>query len=365
MRVLGFMSGTSLDGVDAAIIATDGERIDGFGPAVLLPFTAGERAALSAATEDAVRTDGRTRPASFDAAEAVLLDVHVRAARAVLGQDGAGSIDLIGFHGQTVIHRPARGLSIQLGDAGALARALGVPVIADLRQADLEAGGQGAPLVPVYHAALAPLIGAELPIAFLNVGGVANLSWLGRDGGMIAFDTGPGNGLIDLMVQARGVGRYDDGGRLAASGAVDAAALATLLGARYFAQAGPKSLDRHDFPLDAVAGLSTEDAAATLTAFTAEAVALAARRLPEPPLRWLVCGGGRHNPALMRALNARLGACESTDAHGLRGDFIEAEAMAYLAARSVRGLPLTFPTTTGVARPTPGGRRWDPLPGEA
>lgn len=361
MRVLGFMSGTSLDGVDAAILSTDGEAIASFGPTELLPFSADERAALIAATQDALEADGGgERPASYTRAEAIILDVHLRAARTVLARADAGPIDLIGFHGQTVLHRPDRGLTIQLGDPAALAGALGVPVIAYLRQADVAAGGQGAPLVPIYHAALANMIGAERPVAFLNVGGVANLSWLGRDGAMIAFDTGPGNGLIDLLVQSRGAGRYDEGGRLAAAGRAHHAIVEALLASPYFTRAGPKSLDRHDFSIEAVAALSTQDAAATLIAFTAEAVARGAATLPAAPTRWIVCGGGRHNPELMRALGARLGRCEPADALGLRGDFIEAEAMAFIAARSVRGLPVTFPGTTGAAHPLTAGRRWDP-----
>lgn len=361
MRVLGFMSGTSLDGVDAAIIDTDGERITRFGPVTLLPFDADERTLLVEATEDAVRWNGQgERPDSFAAAEAVVLDAHVRAARSVLEREPGGAVDLVGFHGQTVLHRPDRRLTVQLGDPGALATAAGVPVVADLRQADLAAGGQGAPLVPVYHAALAQVIGAQPPIAFLNVGGVANLSFLSSDGAMIAFDTGPGNGMIDLMVQEREAGRYDDGGRLAAAGRVDAVALERLLDSPYFEKLGAKSLDRYDFPLEAVADLSIKDAAATLVAFTAEAVARGAASLPETPGRWIVCGGGRHNPTLMRALEERLGRCESADASGLRGDFIEAEAMAYLAARSVGGLPITFPQTTGAPVPMTGGRVWEP-----
>ena len=206
-------------------------------------------------------------------------------------------------------------------------------------------------------------IGAQRPVAFLNVGGVANLSWLGVDGAMAAFDTGPGNGLIDLVVQARGVGRYDEGGRLAMAGRVDGAALTTLLNSPYFRATGPKSLDRYDFSLDAVAALSLPDAAATLTAFTARTVALAAAQLPAAPTRWLVCGGGRHNPAMMAALADVLGSVESVDAVGLRGDFIEAEAMAYLAARSVAGLPLTWPETTGVPEPMTGGVLYRPAGG--
>lgn len=359
MRVLGFMSGTSLDGVDAAIVETDGERVRAFGPARLLPFDDGERTALIEATQDAVAADGAGSPASFERAEAIVLDAHRRAAGLVLAEHG-DAIDLVGFHGQTVLHRPERGLTVQLGDPQALADALGTPVVARMRSADLAAGGQGAPLVPAYHAALADMIGARRPLAFLNVGGVANLTWLGSDGGIAAFDTGPGNGMIDLMVQARGRGRYDDGGRLAAAGRVDEDALATLLDADFFDVRGPKSLDRYDFPLDATAHLSVEDAAATLTAFTAAAVARGAAQLAEAPRVWLVCGGGRHNPTLMAALGAALGPVEPVDAHGLRGDFTEAEAMAFLAARSRRGLPTTFPGTTGAPTPISGGELFTP-----
>lgn len=360
MRVLGFMSGTSLDGVDAAILETDGERIHAFGPAVLLPFTDRQRAILVSETEAVVRADraGEGYVPSHTA-EAVVIEAHLAAALSVLAL-APDPIDLVGFHGQTVLHRPERRLSIQLGDPAMVADALGVPVVAHMRQADLDAGGQGAPLVPAYHAALAERIAVARPVAFLNLGGVANLTWLGHDGDVVAFDTGPANGMIDLLVQARGVGRYDDGGQLAATGGVDFAALAALLDSEYFARRGPKALDRHDFSMDAVAGLSTRDAAATLTAFTVEALYLAVLQLPAPPVLWLVCGGGRHNPTLMRALRERIGDVRSIDDFGLRGDFIEAEAMAFLAARSVRALPITFPGTTGVAAPATGGRRFEP-----
>ena len=362
MRVLGYMSGTSLDGVDAAILETDGQRIDGFGPAALLPFSDDERATLVSATEDALRWDGRgPRPASFEAADAVILDTHLRAARIVMEEDG-GEIDLAGFHGQTVLHRPERRLTVQLGDAGALATGLGVPVVADLRQADLAAGGQGAPLVPAYHRALADRLGLRRPAAFLNIGGVANLSWFGEADDVIAFDTGPGNGMIDLLLQSRGAGRYDDGGRLAAEGMPDRAILSALLGSPFFGRTAPKSLDRYDFPLSAVDGLSLADAAATFTAFTVEAVRLAAQSLPAPPGEWIICGGGRHNPTLMALFEERVGPWRSADDCGLRGDFVEAEAMGFLAARSVRGLPITFPGTTGAPAPISGGVTRRPAP---
>jgi len=360
MRVLGYMSGTSLDGVDAAILETDGEEISGFGAAVLIPFNAAERSTLVAATEDALRWDGKgTVPASFAVAENVVLETHLRAARAALDEDG-GEIDLVGFHGQTVLHRPERQMTVQLGDAEALATELGVPVVADLRQADLAAGGQGAPLVPIYHRALANRIGMPRPTAFLNIGGVANLSWFGDDEEIIAFDTGPGNGMIDLLLQSRGAGRYDEDGRLGAIGVVDRFILDSLLGSPFFRRTGPKSLDRYDFPLAAVERLSLADAAATLTAFTIEAIWIAAASLPAPPKEWIICGGGRHNPTLMRRFSERIGAWRSADDCGLRGDFVEAEAMGYLAARMRRGLPITFPGSTGVAHPMSGGRLFQP-----
>ncbi|WP_232491849.1 anhydro-N-acetylmuramic acid kinase [Novosphingobium kaempferiae] len=360
MLVLGYMSGTSLDGVDAALVETDGERIAGFGPGFLSPYTDTERATVERATADALAWNGYgPAPASFAAAEAVVHEVHMRAAREVIAQAGQRP-DLVGFHGQTVLHRPERQLSVQLGDAGRLADALGALVVAGMRQDDLMAGGQGAPLVPAYHAALAARLGLAGPVAFLNLGGVANVTFIGSDGGLVAFDTGPANGLIDQVVQARGAGRYDDGGRFAAAGRVDAGVLADLLAHEHFRGEGPKSLDRYDFPLEWADACLLEDAAATLTAFTADSVALAAASLPEVPRLWVVCGGGCHNPVLMQALRDRLGVCRTADELGLRSDFVEAEAMAFLAARSLRGLPLTYPDTTGVAAPLTGGTLWRP-----
>jgi anhydro-N-acetylmuramic acid kinase len=360
MLVMGYMSGTSLDGVDVAMLETDGERISAFGPAAMTAFSASECAAIERATEEALAWNGYgEEPASFAAAAQVIEAAHVRAGRDLIAQAGRVP-DLVGFHGQTLLHRPERQLSVQIGDPQVLADALGVRVVAQMRQDDLLAGGQGAPLVPAYHAALAERIDLDGPVAFLNVGGVANLTWIGADGALVAFDTGPGNGLIDQIVQDRDAGRYDDGGRFAAAGTVDAEVLARLLSHSYFQSEGPKSLDRYDFPLDWAEACSLEDAAATLTAFTAAAVARAARALPHPPRTWIVCGGGSHNPTLMAALRDRLGDCRKAEDMGLRGDFIEAEAMAFLAARSLRGLPLTFPGTTGAPRPITGGSVWHP-----
>jgi anhydro-N-acetylmuramic acid kinase len=355
MRILGFMSGTSLDGVDAAILSTDGEDIHEFGPTHLAAFTTEERAVLKEATEQFVET-GTAAADLLAKADDVIVDVHIRCAQELFAMPSAGRVELIGYLGQTLLHQPEKKRSIQIGDPSKIARAFGIDVVADVRQADIAAGGEGAPLVPVYHAALAARINAPGPVAFLNVGGVANFTYVGNSGEVIAFDTGPGNGMLDLMVQKRGLGRFDDGGSLAASGTVNHTALSQLLDHPYFDRKGPKSLDRYDFPLDVVDGLSAADAAATLVAFTATSVAFGARMLPQQPNLWVVCGGGRHNPVIMNALREALGVCENADDFGLRGDFIEAEAIGFIAARFVRGFPVTFPQTTGVSTPTIAGK---------
>jgi anhydro-N-acetylmuramic acid kinase len=270
-------------------------------------------------------------------------------------------LDLIGMHGQTVLHERPRdgrkGRTVQLGDAAWITRQTGVPVAHDFRTADVAAGGEGAPLAPIYHLARAKASGLKAPLAVLNLGGVANVTfWRGKDD-IAAFDTGPANGMIDLLVQQRGAGRYDDGGRYASVGRVEEGILRALLGHPYFQAPPPKSLDRHDFSLEPLAHLQLEDAAATLVAFTAEAVKAGFEIAGEVPTEVVVCGGGRHNPEIMKALAVRL-PCPVTLAedHGWRGDSIEAEACAYLAARCERGLSISFPTTTGVAGPMTGGK---------
>jgi anhydro-N-acetylmuramic acid kinase len=364
MRVLGFMTGTSLDAVDMAVLETDGETIAGFGPAGERRLSATTRQVLLDATQAALGWAwDAPSPAIFAEADRVVADEHLAAARGFMAEHGlkATDLDLVGFHGQTVLHQPAGlaravGRTVQLGDAARLAAGLGAPVAYDFRSADVAAGGQGAPLASIYHAALLRHGGHRLPAATLNLGGVANITVVSPNGALRAFDTGPANGMIDLMVQERGVGRFDKDGALAAAGRVDAACLAQMLAHPYFRAAPPKSLDRFDFSLDPVRGLSLRDAAATLTAFTAESVALASQWL-EPPGDLIVCGGGRHNPAIMRALRAALPfPVRLAEDVGWRGDAIEAEAFAFLAARVARGLPITFPGTTGVAAPMTGGR---------
>jgi anhydro-N-acetylmuramic acid kinase len=363
MRVLGFMSGTSLDAVDMAVLETDGVAVTAYGPAGERKLTTATRDVVLRATAAARNWPrGTPAPLVFDDAARAVAREHLDAARGFLAEHGlsAGDLDLVGFHGQTVLHeRPTKGRigrTVQLGDAGLLARGLGVAVAHDFRAADVAAGGEGAPLAPIYHAALADRPGLPRPVAVLNLGGVANITLIGPDKAMLAFDTGPANGMIDQWIQAGTDERYDAGGRLAAAGRVDEAALWALLGHPYFAAPAPKSLDRYAFPLTPVEGLSLEDGAATLTAFTAETVALAVRSAPAAPTVLIVCGGGRRNPTLMAAIRARAGVdVRSAEDVGWRGDSIEAEAFAYLAARAAKGLPISFPGTTGVARPMTGG----------
>lgn len=347
LRVVGLMSGTSLDGVDAAQIETDGERVEGFGPAVTLPYEPVLRSALREILDRAPELT--PDDPQLLAVSRRLTEVHAEAVRAL-----DAPYDLIGFHGQTILHQPARRRTWQIGDAAWLAQTLGAPVAYDFRSADVAAGGEGAPLVPVFHAGLA----ADLPkpLAILNIGGVANVTYLGADGTIAACDTGPGNALLDDWAMRHTGRAFDADGALAGSGRVDEARIARWLQQPYFARRLPKSLDRLSFHamLQDMDGMTPADGAATLAAFTAAAVA--ATWLPGEPRRWLVAGGGRHNPALMKALAARLAVpVAPVESVSWQGDFLEAQCFAYLAARVRRSLPLSFPQTTGVPAPIPGG----------
>jgi anhydro-N-acetylmuramic acid kinase len=354
LRTVGLMSGTSLDGVDAAWLETDGERIGAFGPTLTLPYDDRLRADLRRILDAAptLAPDDRR----LKSAEARLTEFHVRAVVA-LGREA----DLIGFHGQTILHQPEQRRTWQIGDAAELAWRTGIPVAHDFRTADVAAGGQGAPLAPVYHAALAR--DAVKPLAVLNIGGVANVTWIGDDRSLIAFDTGPGNGPLDDWISRRASAAYDRDGAIAHSGQIVQPVLHHLLSDPYFGKPPPKSLDRLDFAAtlagSGLENLSPSDGAATLVAFTAAAVAAAP--LPAKPLRWLVTGGGRHNPAIMGELRARLGVpVDPVEALGWDGDALEAQCFGFLAARTRAGLPISFPSTTGVSQPTTGGRMTSP-----
>ncbi len=346
---IGLMSGTSCDGIDAALLKTDGETVAAFGPTLTVAYDDAFRARLRSCL-------GGGGPIA--AVERDLTERHAAAVRQLLEAAGMQprEIAYLGFHGQTVLHAPDQRRTWQIGEGPLLAELTGIPVVNDFRTADVAAGGQGAPFVPAFHRALAE--GLEKPLAVLNIGGVANVTWIGSGADQIlAFDTGPGNAMIDDWVLQHTGRPVDLDGALAKSGRVDAAAVARFLEHRYFDLPAPKSLDRDDFRAFALAGMTAADGAATLTAITAAAVAAARRHFPEPARRWLVTGGGRLNPTLMAALRQRLAApVDPVEAVGWNGDALEAQAFAYLAVRSVRGLPLSFPTTTGVPRPMTGGK---------
>ncbi len=359
---IGLMSGTSRDGVDVALIDTDGEVIAQFGATACRPYTKAERTLLRRATAAAANLTERTaRPGIVADAEQLINDAHAEAVQAFLAANDlkAANVAAVGFHGQTLLHRPERGLTLQIGDGAALAAQLGIPVVYDFRAADVAAGGQGAPLAPIYHRALVHRLGREAPIAVLNIGGVANVTYIdGED--LIACDTGPGNALLDDFLLLRTGRPLDINGRKAAAGAVDEAMIERLLQHPFFLAPPPKSLDRNDFRGfvgDTLNGVGVEDGAATLTALTAAAVARIVSHLPCPPKTWIVAGGGARNPTLMRMLAGRLAPARIESAHqaGWSIDSLEAQAFAYLAVRSLRGLPITFPGTTGAPRPLTGG----------
>jgi anhydro-N-acetylmuramic acid kinase len=357
-RALGLMSGTSMDGIDVALLETDGDRALRHGPASGTPYPPETRAKLRSALKEAVNLKDRAdRPAGLRDLERELTELNAQAVTRFLQSNGIdrATIDLIGYHGQTVLHDAARAMTVQLGDGTLLAGMTGIDVVYDLRAADVALGGQGAPLVPVYHRALAEQLD-DLPVAFLNIGGVANVTWIGEEGRMLAFDTGPGNALLDdWMMKHAGVA-HDADGAVAARGRVDKDALTALLTNGYFGTPPPKSLDRDAFSAAPIEALSTEDGAATLTAFTAASIAKAREHMPREPRTWIVCGGGRKNRTLMSMLAGHVAnAVVPVEAIGLNGDVIEAEAWAYMAVRSTLGLPITFPETTGVPAPMTGG----------
>ncbi len=350
---LGMMSGTSLDGVDAAMIRTDGGQIVEFGPYAYRPYSDAERAILRSAL-------GKWQgDAGANAAARVVETAHVELASQFSGAE------VVGFHGQTLAHDPAQGRTHQAGDGALIARALRLPVVWDFRSADVAMGGQGAPLVPYFHHACARFIGLDAPFAILNLGGVGNVTWVDprlsdpqMQGAVLAFDTGPANAPINDLMQARFGRAQDEGGAVALSGRIEAGIVADVLRHSYFARVPPKSLDRNDFAeiLSALQVLKDEDAIATATAIAAACVAAAVQHFPEKPAQILVAGGGRHNTALMQMLVADMQIqVQDIDNTGLNGDMLEAQAFGYLALRVLRGLPTSGPSTTGAPAHISGG----------
>ncbi|MBN7778608.1 anhydro-N-acetylmuramic acid kinase [Nitratireductor aquimarinus] len=362
---VGLMTGTVLDGnIDVALLKTDGERIEAFGAYTLAPYPQSTRDLLEETLQQARAWNFEgDEPAIFAEAEEVLTRAQAHAVRELVESHGLTMADIgaVGFHGQTVLHRAPQegrlGETRQLGDGDLMHSILGCPVVYDFRSADMRAGGQGAPLSAAYHAALLRDVDTDGETAVLNLGGVANVSWWDGADRLIAFDTGPANAPINDFVKAQGLGDMDRDGALAASGTVDEARLAELLKHPYLTASYPKSLDRFDFGASMADGLDASTGAATLTAFTASAVGKALNLLPVRPNRLIVCGGGRHNPTIMKMLGERAGVeAAPAETVGWRGDAIEAECFAFLAVRVLRDLPISFPTTTGAPEPLRGGK---------
>jgi anhydro-N-acetylmuramic acid kinase len=350
MRVIGLMSGTSLDGIDAALIETDGRNQVATGPSLTRPYPPAFRDALRGVL-------GSTEPSALvRTVERELTEMHAEAVAELRRRHDLQDIELIGFHGHTILHRPEEGRTWQIGDGALLARLTGVPVVSDFRSADVAAGGEGAPLVPVYHRALVASL--PKPLAILNIGGVANITWIGAgEDDLVAFDTGPGNAPIDDWMRLKTGQGFDDGGRTALSGRIDHAFVERFLAHAFFARRPPKSLDRDDFARFRPDHLDAADGAATLAACTVAAALASRRHLPAAPARWLITGGGRHNRALMAGLATGFNApVEPVDVMGWDGDALEAQAFGYLAVRSRESLPLSFPGTTRVPAPQTGGR---------
>lgn len=359
LTAIGLMSGTSLDGVDVSLIETDGEKISRLGPIGYRAYAEEERALLQKALAAAAGMTGpRERPGPLKEAEDLITGAHFQAFEAFLHTNGIArdKIDVVGFHGQTVLHKPEAKLTVQIGDGAALAKLIRLPVVYDFRAADVAAGGEGAPFVPVYHRALAAKLDEPHPVAVVNIGGVANITYIDRDTDPVAFDTGPGNAPIDEIVYKRTGKRFDRDGVLASQGRVHMDVVNAALADAFFARKPPKSLDRAKFAQLLLDDLTLEDAVATATAVVAGSIARAMEHLPGQPATWIISGGGARNRTLMKMLRGKLGKSVAVaEAVGWSADALEAQAFAYLAVRSMKGLPLTYPTTTGVKKPTTGG----------
>jgi anhydro-N-acetylmuramic acid kinase len=363
MKAIGLMSGTSMDGIDVALIETDGEATVRRGPAAEYPYAPGFRKRLAASLEDAKAIrERKERPGSLVDIEREITDLHGQAVMRFLVENGleAKDIAVVGFHGQTVIHRPDQGYTVQIGDGLSLAKQIGIPVVFDMRANDMAHGGQGAPLVPAYHAALAQgLDRAAFPVVFVNIGGISNLTSIGADGEIVAYDSGPGNTLIDQWVEAEAGVPFDQGGAIASEGQVIATLAERYLSHFFFTAEKRRSLDRNDFLPPGAHEAGLHDGARTLSHVSAAAILKSARHLPHRPKTYIVCGGGRLNRTIVGDLSRMAGdegaQVEVAEAFGFDGAGMEAEAWAYLAVRSLKGLPLTYPGTTGVKMPVTGG----------
>ncbi len=363
---IGLMSGTSMDGIDIALLRTDGRDRVERGPSLGVAYEAAFRGRLKQALEDAKSIKTREeRPGNLASVEQELTLRHADAVRHFLSKNNLQprDVDVVGFHGQTVLHRPDEALTVQLGDGASLAGETGIAVVHDMRANDMVFGGQGAPLIPAYHAALAASLPVGVrgtrPVVFVNIGGISNLTFVGTDGAIVAYDSGPGNTLIDQWVEEHAGIPFDQGGTIASEGRVLSGLAERYLTNPFFTAAKRRSLDRNDFVPPAGGEASLEDGARTLAYVTAAAIFKSSQHLPARPGTYIVCGGGRLNRIIMEDLAAQVcadgAAVLAAEQAGLDGDAMEAEAWAYLAVRALAGLPLTFPATTGVSQPVTGG----------
>ncbi len=366
---IGLMTGTVLDGnIDVALIKTDGESVETFDAYTLAPYSEATRLLLEETLRQARSWNFEgPEPSIFKNAEEALTRAQSNAVQELVKSAGLSmdEIGVVGFHGQTVLHRAPTnerlGDTRQLGDGQLMAGILGTNVAYDFRTADVRAGGQGAPLAAIYHTALLHGVDRSSDSAILNLGGVGNITWWDGKDLVVAFDTGPANAPLNDFIKGLGLGEMDRDGALGASGRVDETRLERLLQHPYLTAPYPKSLDRFDFTSAMADGLDAADGAATLSAFTASAVGKALDLLPHRPKRLIVSGGGRRNPTIMAMIESRAGVqAVSADTFGWRGDAVEAECFAFLAVRTLRGLPISFPTTTGVPREQTGGRLANP-----
>ena len=348
-RAIGLMSGTSMDGIDVALIDTDGNSHIKPIASASIPYPAEFRLRLRKVI------DGEIDPKAI---EMELTDKHREAIEILLKKEGLSNsvIDIIGFHGHTVKHRPAEGITLQIGDGKSLAQKTGIKVAFDFRSADVKTGGEGAPLAPIYHAAIASRV-ALRPLAIVNIGGVANITWIDENGILVACDVGPGNGPIDDWVFENTGEPFDRDGRFARAGHTNKTCVNNALSSIFFKRPPPKSLDRLDFSWKLVTGDSLENGAATLSEITAQSVAKVIDILPRPPRHWIITGGGRNNSYLLERIRALVKTqVEPIESIGFNGDDIEAQAFAYLAVRTELKLPISFPQTTGVPTPMLGGQ---------
>ncbi|MDM8344020.1 anhydro-N-acetylmuramic acid kinase [Pseudochrobactrum sp. sp1633] len=363
-RAIGLMSGTSMDGIDLALIATDGEQVVERIASGSMTYSDAFRARLKQGLVDARALQQRDeRIGILEKLEHDLTLLHAVAVQDFLFANGlsANDVDVIGFHGQTVLHRPDDALTVQIGDGALLAQETGIDVVYDMRAEDMRHNGQGAPLIPAYHAALAHNLEQQpdMPVVFVNIGGISNLTYVDETGRLAAFDSGPGNMLIDQWMELHGQGSFDAGGALALNGKTDAVLTAHYLSNAFFTGNQRRSLDRGDFAVPEKGVVSVQDGARTLAYVAAASILQSAAHLPQKPRSYVVSGGGRKNAAIMAELSelaqAEGAVVIDADSAGLDGDSMEAEAWGYLAVRSLKDLPLTYPSTTGCDTPVSGG----------